>query len=412
MKKSVYLLILSVCIISCERNEDKKTETSLIHLKIEKMDISLRLSPLRLSEFVDSIGYLQLETTNECFLPYDGVRYTLYVDNFLFLGDLHAILKFDAITGKFLGKIGSRGQGPGEYTQIQNICIDKDNNKIIVKERSKKNLTMYNYEGKYLEKINLDDMEETKLTTCYYSLSLEDIDSQYMTFTADIMPVEYACQSNEIIIYDYRNKKIIHRLPNLMNGTYERYSNRMNGMRAGTRYGDNFYHKSFYNDTLYTINKDIGIKPYAIINLGDRKLPNEVFFSKDGLLKIFGKILINSIFINQYCILFECYFPGESGYGDYFICKYDITHNKLTYHQPGIINDIDGGPNVRSIRQLSDKVEYIIPSDILNEKEKRSCFSTLDKSELKHPEYREKFEFIQKNRKIDDNPLLMMLYIK
>lgn len=421
MEKYIYLLILSVCIISCRSAEDKKKETSsipikkgtsLIHIKIAPPDIS-SLQPLKLSEFVDSIGYLQLETTSECLLPYYGTRFTLRVENDLFLGDPNSILKFDVTTGKFTGKIGSRGQGPKEYVHIGNICIDKDNNRIIVKERAKQKMSTYNYEGSNWNQINLDNTKDTQFSTCFYSLSLEDINSDYMIFIAEIMPTGQACQPYEIIVYDYKNKKILHTSPNLMSGTYGRNSNILkSGMRVSTRYDGNFYHKSFYNDTLYTIHKAKGINPFAVIDLGDRKLSNEVFLSKNGLSEISGKILINDIYINQNCILFKCSLANSSGSDDFFICKYNIDSEKLTYHRSFLVNDIDGGQNMSSISQLSTKIGFTAPSDVIDEKYRKDVFSTLDESELKYPELKSRFELIQKSRKTDDNPLLMMLYIK
>lgn len=419
MKRYVYLLTLCIYIISCGNTEEKrkgthiKEEPSLIHIKIDKTDIS-SLPFLKLSEFVDSIVYLQLETTEKCLLPYDGIGYNhiFQIENSLFLGDIHSIFKFDATTGKFIGNIGHRGQGPKEYIQIQNICIDKDNNRIIVKDQTKRNLIMYNYNGKYLGRINLDNMKEVEYTTCYYSLSLLDIDSQYMIFTAQFMPVSYACQPNEVIVYDYKNQKVVHTLPNLMEGIYKRHSNHMNGMRTDTKCDDKLYHKSFYNDTLYTIHKEKGINPLAVIDLGSKKLPNEVFFLKDGLSKIFGKLLINDIYANDNYIILECFIPHESKKSDYFLCKYNIATQKLTYHQPLLVNDIDGGQNIYLINQLSRKIEYVLPSETIDKEYKDSYFSTLDKTELKYPKLKDRFEYLQKNRNLDDNPLLMILYTK
>lgn len=255
-------------------------------------------------------------------------------------------------------------------------------------------------------------MEEARFTTCYYSLSLKDIDSQYMIFTAEIKPIEYACQPYEVIVYDNKNQKILHTSPNLMNDTYEYYSAKINGVRAFTKYDNMLYHKSFYNDTLYSIHKEKGINPFAVIDLNDSKLPNEVFLSRDEYFKKFGKILINGIYINQNCILLECYSLKESGNSEGFICKCDIASEKLTYHQLGLVNDIDGGTNVHLLKELTDNIVYVYPSNEIEEKNKKYSFSTLDNSELKHPELRDNFESIQKNRKTDDNPLLMILYIK
>jgi hypothetical protein len=71
------------------------------------------------------------------------------VGDFLYLVDLFSILRFDAITGKFLRQIGSRGQGPGEYLQV-NEAIDKDNDIVYVKSPNRpSSLLSYNFNGDY-----------------------------------------------------------------------------------------------------------------------------------------------------------------------------------------------------------------------------------------------------------------------
>lgn len=418
MKKSIYLSVLFVCFISCgstenkKENEDEKKVPSLFHVKIEKPDVS-SLQPLRLSEFADSIEYLQLETTDKCLLPYYGTANMSRQGNSLFISELHTILRFDAVTGKFICKIGNKGQGPQEYIQINNVRVDEDNNRVIVKAGYKKELMMYTYEGKYLGQINLDDMEEARFPSCYYALSLVDIDSQYMIFIAEIMSAEQACQPHEVIVYDYKNKKTRHTLPNRMGGVFERHTTNMNGMQGGTRYDGKLFHKSFYNDTLYAVDKEKGIQPYAIIDLGQRKLPVEVVFSKKQYAEKTGKIVINNMFINRNCILLQCQLFNDDTLKDIssFLCKYDVNTGSLTYHSY-LLNDIDGGPNILGINHLSRKIVCIPPSDVIDEKAKKVFFSTLDKSELKYPELKDKFEHMQESRNSDDNPLLMMLFLK
>ena len=228
------------------------------------------------------------------------------------------------------------------------------------------------------------------------------------------MPSEYACQPYEVIVYDYPNKKICHTLPNYFNGTYERHSNNsITGMRAGTRYDDIFFHKSFNNDTLYTIHKEKGVNPYAIIDLGKRKLPNEVIFAKDPRTELSGKILITAIYINQDCILFECLINNDETLKniDGFICKYDITTRNLTYYSPALINDLDGGCNI-GLGFLSRKIGYVVLTEELDENNRKSYLSSLDKSELEYPVLKDQFERIQKNREPDDNPLLLFIRTK
>jgi hypothetical protein len=402
-----------VCAISCKRNNNAEGLFLPVYLKIEMPDFS-DLQPLRLSEFADSIAYIQLETTDECLTSYDRIAMMYHVDSFLIIREIYSsLLQFNAVSGKFLHQIGKRGQGAGEYSMVQSLCVDKDDKKIIVQDGNSK-LMIFDYEGNYHGNLQLDDTTNTWITTCFHSLGLSYIDRQYMIFNAAIMPASAACQPNELIVYDYINRHVPHTLPNRMEGTYGRSS--MNGMRICEKQDDKLFFKSFYNDTLYIVHKEEGIKPYAIIDLGMRELPVSGLLSNTDPSRIArdvtNKILLNNAYINHNCIFLECHVINDTKLKDVdgFICRYDFATEKITYHPSIIINDIDGGPNfVGSLSFLSRKLLPVIPFDEVEESNKKFVFSTLDKSELKYPELKDKFNTMQKNKFWEDNPVIMIL---
>jgi hypothetical protein len=85
----------------------------------------------------------------------------------------------------------------------------------------------------------------------------------------------------------------------------------------------------------------------------------------------------------------------------------------VTYHSERIINDIDGGYNIKisDLLHLHDIYRAVSPFD-MEESAKKVAFSALDKSELKYPELKDQFEHMQEQRDPDDNPLLMFLHWK
>jgi len=410
MKKYIYFLALIVCIISCVKVKDTKVieeeVPSLIFMKIEVPNMS-SLKHLRMSEFVDSIGYVQLETTENCLLKFTPIIY--HVENFFLLSDFFGIYQFNSITGEFLRQIGSRGQGPGEFLNIQNICID-NSKRVIVKDHAKQqHLMAFDYEGKSLNKIEFDSSDDSIFSTLFYSLSLIDINNEFMTYFAKMMPAGDAVQPNEIIVYDYINKKIIHTNPNRLKGKYERNSNQFGGIRTITKHEDKIFYKSFYNDTLYSIHNENGIKPYAVIDLGIRKVTDETYLSRNFMTDISGRLLIDDLFINHDCILFRC-FSFDNTYD--FICKYDKSTGEMTYHPSLINNDIDGGANI-GLYKLSGEICEVFPEyEVDNSEDKKRFFYTLDKSELKFPELQDKFKHMQDARDPEDNPLIMILHKK
>jgi len=410
--KGWFVLLFLVC-ISCSNNRrtDAFGTDSLVYIKIEKPYIP-SLQPLRLSEFVDSIEYVQLEATPECLLPFhiNGDE-LIKTDNLLFIFDLFDILQFDISTGKFIRHIGRVGQGPGEYIQARTI-VDTIERKVIVKSPGKKGLLTYDFEGKYLGDISLDDGLDSLFTTCLYSVDFVGIFDENIIFLSEIMPAKQSCQPRELIVYDYKNKKLLYSLPNRMEGKYERFRVSTHGLRVMSKSNGLFFYKSFYNDTLYTINKE-GINPYAIIDFGKRKLPANSPFSRLFREEYIGKILITDAYILRDYIYFECQIIKDAQWSDIdrFVCKYDIKTKKLNYYSSIIINDIDGGINLE-IRSISTGIIPIPPPDILDKEQTKPYFYTLEKSELKYSELREKFEHMQASRNPDDNPLLMILHLK
>ena len=296
------MLIGCVSCIQSKKNVGEGDDDTLFHIKIEKPNFS-SLKPLRLSEFVDSIAYVQLETSSKCLIPYYGTPAMSRVDDLLFMSDYLSIFKFNVITGEYLCQIGRRGPGPKEYIQAH-IAIDKENSRVIVKSPDRQNLLVYNYEGNHIHDMSLDDTNDSLFTDCFYSLALGKIDKKNMVFIADFMPAEQACHPHELVIFDYENKKIVCTLPNRMEGTYNLFSVNIVGARFAIKQDDKLFYKSFYNDTLYVVH-EANINPYAVVDLGTRKYPTEAIFSRNNNI-ISGKILISNAYIHHKCILLEC----------------------------------------------------------------------------------------------------------
>jgi hypothetical protein len=364
---------------------------------------------LRLSEVVDSLEYVQLETTNDCLLPREAVR-VYKVGDYIFLVD-KLIYKFDAATGKFLCIIGDRGQGPQEYSQIQRMTVLENQQKVIVRDMGKEYLTVYGYDGKYREQIPLRFTGDSLLTKCGGTLRLLDFNERYAAYYAILTPKSNSCQPLELIVYDYINGQITSSVPNRLSGDYVDYQTRIPGVMSGSMLNGGQYYKSFYMDTLYKVDAKGMTKPVAVIDLGSRKAPDDLILSRHWQALLKDKIMVQDAYENSDCILLECY-RGFTPDVDYFICKYDKTTDEVSYHSTYFINDIDGGSNIYGFSYLSSGITSVRMPEEEKEEYRYIYFSNLKKSELKYPDLKDSYEAMQAKRDLDDNPLLMLIHKK
>ncbi|MDR1458649.1 MAG: 6-bladed beta-propeller [Bacteroidales bacterium] len=402
--KIYFVLLFFLSLIACtsEGRYKNSEHSSPVYIKINKPNIA-SLQPLYLSEFVDSIEYVQLETTNECLLSYVGNIEC--VDDNLFVIDRGAIFQFDMKTGKFIRRIGKTGQGPGEYILL-GYGIDKENHKIFVRSQSSQSPMSFDFDGNYL-----GNLKDSLLISCWGAMSRFSAGNGYLIYAN--VPVnasdQWACQPYELMIYNYINHQMIPGLTNRLECQFTTYYQEINpGTQMLLKQDEMHFYKSFYNDTLYTVNGK-GIFPYAVIDLGSRKYPSDLLWT-NGMLPIgkIGKILIRDVYICPDYFLVECSLINDENLrnSNFFVCKYNRNTGDLTYHTY-IINDMDGG-NIMAIGSLRRGIgEATLP---IQDSETEQNAERPDQIQLKHPELKEKFEIMQENRNEDDNPILMILH--
>ena len=85
---------------------------------------------LRLGGFVRDIEYIKLETRKECLI---GSGYPIVgKDHILILSNNPLSVLLFSREGKFLGTIGKKGQGPGEFMAINQLTFTRDEKAVFV----------------------------------------------------------------------------------------------------------------------------------------------------------------------------------------------------------------------------------------------------------------------------------------
>lgn len=165
MKNYMLLPIICLLLFSCTSNKPE-IDFSIINLS----DNVTEVTNLPLSDAVEKVDIVPLETTDESLI--NDLTLIEVTDNFIFIYQRKnsEILRF-ARNGKFLNKIGRKGQGPGEYTYISSLQIDENKGEVYAITTAN-GVLVYDFEGNFKRQI----IDHTTLKK--YSSSITNI--QYL----------------------------------------------------------------------------------------------------------------------------------------------------------------------------------------------------------------------------------------
>ena len=145
------LLLLVITLLGCSSNKKQEMTSKL---KIPVINLSKNVSSvpsLLLSEVAEKLEIVPLEMTDESVLSditeMQVTDHNIWIDH----GREFYIYRFSR-TGKFLNKIGSIGQGPGEYTTYSTFLVDEDKKEVYIIANTNGVLT-YDFEGNFKRKI-------------------------------------------------------------------------------------------------------------------------------------------------------------------------------------------------------------------------------------------------------------------
>lgn len=411
MLRIMVLIPVIAGITACTHVRNKKEiadTSSTIYMKIEKPDIA-SLTPLRLSEFVDQVEYVQLETTPQCLLHQSISLYP--TRDFFFIVSKYGLYQFDT-AGKFVRQIGRLGKGPGEF-KLKQCGFDDTNRRIIIISYFGTGPQFFGYNGKFQ-----GNLSDSLISSCHGMLELFRVGNGFFIYTVQPSDInhQWACQPYELVVYDYLKNKTTQTLTNRLVCQVDNdrhYNSLRPSLQTLTGHDSLFYYKSFYNDTLYSVSNS-NIQPYAVIDFGNLKYPDNALYSPGDKMEneSIGKMRITEIQVQKECILMNVLLHKAGGKADSFVCKYDIATKNLTYHSALLLNDIDGGQNIGISSLVKGITTVRFPDEFKEKIDKERLFSTLDKADLKRPELKEILELIQQNRKEEDNPAVMLLYLK
>ena len=399
---------------SSPKQENKEVNTpsekSFYELDLSKDFSGSDNQTLLLSDIVEDVEYVKLETTDDCLVAGSVVGF-ITNDDIYTLNNYsdYKLLRFDRKTGKFISQIGSIGQGPKEM--INPCFVFAKDSLVYVTSTSMDKVYVYTNENQFVRSVPF----------CKDRSSFEDgvgetisvIDHQYI--------VRHPGQLQSQLNYNqYMAAEVI-----------DMNSNRLFAMRdTSDVYGImltldwdpvRWYYKgniNFYNEpdrTVYAVTKD-SIIPRYHFNLGDNKWP-----VMDGkLTKEFIKHIKFKSFRETEDYLYLYWNQREKGYFARFnkkTEKLDVQEQEKLWGRtwilkvPGLKNDIDGcNLNVDFIRLMDEQSSIVV---MISATGKEDYIKVLKESqEVKFPEKRQQLLKLLEEMGEEDNQILAIYKLK
>ena len=164
---TIGLLSLLGGLIGCQLQNQKDINHTLL-----AVDPDISSSKLPMSALYADLKYVKLETTPQSLIAQVSKIIPLKERLAIVDKEIARILLFEK-NGQFVASIGKKGNGPDEFTGIEDVTIDEANNRIYVLDSSGQQLLVFNLQNEYLGRKKTDfitheiELVNSNLLACY-----------------------------------------------------------------------------------------------------------------------------------------------------------------------------------------------------------------------------------------------------
>lgn len=194
MKSFCFFLlgIILLFMVSCSSGQSTRSNDygDAIQLKVVNADNPIEI--VKLTDLVDSVEYIPLETTDECLL---GNIYNIKEDAGIFFIWVREGLYAFSSDGKFLNRIGRKGDAPGEYIYMNCFYLDTFNKRVGIACELQHKIFLYTYDGVFHSCLELRDTENS-------IHNIEMIGENKLLIHKNLYSDIDKCE-NEYLVYDY-----------------------------------------------------------------------------------------------------------------------------------------------------------------------------------------------------------------
>jgi hypothetical protein len=157
MKRIFYLIVSCLLLLACSTGDKNKnhSDSQVKNMNSDTLVYQINVEEgfaanqeLKISEIADTIQYLQLKTPKGIIIT--GIRQVIVTKDYIFIVSRGIPYQFHR-DGSFVRQIGSTGNGPGEYLNVRDISIDKEN--ILLWDYSR--ILYYGLNGNFIQAKNI-----------------------------------------------------------------------------------------------------------------------------------------------------------------------------------------------------------------------------------------------------------------
>lgn len=433
--KTVYILFF-ISLVCCSTNSHiKEKKDSFIVVDIESaLQDNFSSSNFPLSDVASNLEFIKLELSDHSMIR--NIRNLSIGDKYILVDDYTEGVFLFFKNGKFINKIGQKGQGPKEYMYIWQAILDEKRDEVVLYTNN--GFKVYDLRGEYkriIPNVNREDL--------FYSYEHKVILWKEHWFLNEKLPVvenpKNGLWTFAIVDTLFRIKKMYNN-PSFKNQINNIIKNRapLNGWKnywieyfaSLDFYGSSFKMNYYGGDTIYKFNVvDSLFHPEYVLLLGDRPsfeiahqwIKDVEFFKYSWLYNFFESQQYIYFVLCKSNYLYTVRYDKYTGNIVTFKTKNEIKERNLV-GSPGyilrnrdtdfeLINDISGGiPFVIRYKSACGKywIDEVKPSVLMDKIDVVKLKNEIVKSE----NCKIKLMDLLKNINEDDNPILVIATLK
>ncbi len=423
-----------IFLLACSGGNDKNPEIPENSVReINLIDNVKNIAEaFNLSDISGSVELVQLEMNPNFLFNEDNITNLIVTDEFISFYSSAGLLKYSR-EGKFLGRIGNFGRGPGEYQLLKNYFYDETENTFVGYENWTHELQFYNSEGRFLRSLKPIYRGESasyipgKIGSYYFIQSFHNFGEA--TDTSQIYQFGFA-DSTFTEIKTLIDPGLSGHKEEILKTRYQSHDSWANFFDpippVVKLYNDHIDFLYSNHDTIFRIDPELNVTPlYAIIR-GDR-IPYSVLNFRIKPREFFHYLYVSD-FIETPAFVFLDFGYGKGRYKARFSKedgKVEVLRNEVKIddifisgnlyvrrrdgRQPSFTNDLTGSGDF-SPKWVNDKqwISLYSAFGLLD----RIDIDSLASASVKHPESRDKLVEILKSAKETDGPVLMIVNLK